>query len=215
MKLLLILLLTVVSFAQTLSVSVSPLTVPAGGTATIGVSFTDCSPSCNIAGLQGTILSSALIPSVNSWVLGNSSVASQKIVSIKGPTFIAIGSGGGTANWSLNNTSFGSGVVFYGLAITAPNTSGTVQVSLTNLVAVTNNGAPITITSPIPATLTVACSIYAITGDCSPSITDVQEMFQAVFNSNLCVGNLSIIGDNKCTAVDVMLEILAAQGKIQ
>jgi len=35
MKLLLILLLTVVSFAQTLSVSVSPLTVPAGGTATI------------------------------------------------------------------------------------------------------------------------------------------------------------------------------------
>jgi len=38
-----------------------------GGTATISVSFTDCSPSCNIAGLQGTILSSALIPSVNSW----------------------------------------------------------------------------------------------------------------------------------------------------
>jgi hypothetical protein len=40
-------------------------------------------------------------------------------------------------------------------------------------------------------------------------------MLQAVFNSNLCVGNLSIIGDNKCTAVDVMLEILAVQGKIQ
>ena len=205
---------TGLSLAQSLSVTVTPTTAHPGDTATVTVSFVDSAPSSAVAGFSGSLTVNGTAYTLPSCVQSTLMTTEQKVCSISGANFLVIGSGGGTASWLDNFTSMASGIMLT-VPITVPAATGptSLPITISGAAGASTSGAPVAL-SVVPTTLAVACSLYAVTGDCTSSQADVNAMVSAALGKTACTGLLALVGSGKCAVTDVMLTILSVLGQI-
>lgn len=195
------------ALAQSIDLSFSGSTTP-GSSATLSLTFTDASPSANIAGLEwGLTLPTGITAGVP--VLGAAGTAAAKAVNCGTGNTPCILAGTGSP---LNDTAIASGVLVtvpLSIPLTQPVGSGTV--ALSNLTAVNSGGSAVSITSS-SATLQIL-SPFDLNADGQVNAADVLIMLNAVLGIQPCAGLDLGVGDKKCTLHDLELEIEAALGK--
>lgn len=200
--------------AQSLSLSVSPASVYAGSSSTVtaSITFTDATPSANIAGLSWVLgLPAGLTMGVGT--VGASGTAAQKVLTSNGTTSILIGSDGTGSSFALNQNAFTTGVIAtFPVTVSTSSTPGTATLNLTTPTAASAPGALVVITAT-GATLTIL-SQYDLNGDGSVTYQDVSIMLTD-FLTGSCTGQAAKVGDGHCNISDVQLEIRAALGLIQ
>jgi hypothetical protein len=214
MKLALLFFPFLLAAAQSLSLSVSPASVYAGSSTpvTASITFTDASPTANIAGFGWTLtLPTGL--TAGAGTVGAQGTAAQKVLTSNGALSILIGSDGTGSSFPLNQNAFTSGIVAtFPITVSTSSTPGQVNLTLTNVAAASAPGAAVTITAT-GATLTILDQ-YDLNGDGTVNSADVLIMLTD-FLSSSCTGQAGKVGDGKCGISDVELEIRAALGLIQ
>ncbi len=194
------------AFAQSIALSVSPASVPAGGTATLTLTYTDASPSANLAGLEWTFApptgatQGTLAP-------GAATTAAAKVISCGTAACIDAGTGP-----TLNANVIASGVLAtIPITVTAGTGAGPLSLALTGVQGATSAGLVAAVTTTA-ATLTVL-SKYDLNGDGVVNSADVQIMLGEA-ETGTCTAPSTGVGDGKCDVSDVVLEILASLGVI-
>jgi hypothetical protein len=197
-------------FSQSVGLSVSPASISPGGTAVLSLTFTDSSPSSNMAGAQWTLTppSGATISAPTS---GPATTAASKVITCGAGAFapLCVDVGDGT---TLNANVIGSGVLAtFPVSVAAATTPGGMPFALAGLLGATSGGSALSLTTT-GVTLTIL-SKYDLNGDGLVNAGDVSIMVQDYLTQS-CTGTAAGVGDGKCDIEDVMLEILAATGAI-
>lgn len=193
---------------QSLTLSVSPASVQAGGTATLTITYADSSPSSNTAALEWAL---SLPTGITAGAPTAGAALTTAVKPINCGTSICVAAGDGA---TLNDTVIGSGVIAtVPLTVASTAAPGPLSVTLTGTLGATSTN-PSTVTLTIsPATETVL-SRYDLNGDGVVNATDVGIMLSEVIGTTTCSGQSLNVGDGKCDAVDLEYEILAALGII-
>lgn len=200
-------LISVFAAAQSLTLSLSPASVQAGGSTTLTITYADSSPSSNMAAVQWTLSLPAGL-TAGAYTAGAALTTAVKPVNCGTLACVAAGDGS-----TLNDTVIGSGIIAtVPLAVASTTTPGALSISLTALGATSTNPSTVTVTvSPVTETV---LSRYDLNGDGVVNATDVGIMLNEVIGTTTCSGQSLNVGDGKCDAVDLEFEILAALGII-
>ena len=193
--------------AQSLNLTVSPASVQPGATATVTFTWTDAATSINLAAIQWTPAFPSAV-SQGAAALGSVSTATNKVLSC-GPAACVLAGTGAT----LNATVMPSGtLITLPVTVAAGTAPGALSLALSGVQGASSAGLAVAITTAA-ATLTIL-SLYDLNGDGVVNSADVQIMLSADEGKSGCVAPLTGVGDGKCDASDVVLEILAALGVI-
>lgn len=204
MKAALFLLLSVIGFSQSITMSVSPTTVAPGGMAVLTITFTDASPSLNLAGAEWALTLPTGVTAGN-WTLGPPSATAGKVLNCAAA---CIDAGTGA---TLNDNAIASGTLAT-LPLTIASTIAGAQAITLVPTAVNVSGSAIP-EANITATLTVATTPckYCITGDTTASAADVAAALSQATGATPCTTG-DVNGDGKCNVVDVELVLFAVPG---
>jgi DNA-binding CsgD family transcriptional regulator len=198
------------SYSQSLTLAVSPTSVPPGGTATLSIGFTDAAPSANIAGIQWLVQNSGVL-NLGAPAIGAAGLAAGKILTCAATNLNCLMIGSGSP---LNTTALASGVIATVPITVPPGTSlGTVPISFSGGTTASTTGAAVQINAAASITLTVGCSIYDLNCDGTVNVADVLLGINQVL-AGICTGSFVAVGSGKCQLSDVELVIEAALGQI-
>lgn len=198
------------TFAQTLSLSVSPVSDLPGSTPTLTIAFTDSSPSSNIAGVQWTLTLPAGV-TAGAAVAGASSTAGQKLISCNGLICLDVGSDNVTG-FALNTTALTNGTLAT-IPLTVASTASAGQITI-GAAYVAANAVPSAVTIPAASVTFTVLSKYDLNGDGLINAADVQIALAEALGQEPCTSPFNLVGDGKCSIMDVILEIEAALGLI-
>lgn len=200
-----------IAAAQSVSLSVSPSSVPAGGTATVTLNFVDSSPSGNMAGLQWVLtLPTGITAGTGS--IGASAIAGQKQLTCNNALCLLIGSGAPPAVLPNASPFISGAIVSFPLTVGSSVAPGQATIALSGLMAADTSGLFLAISST-GGTLTVL-SKYDLTGNGKVDDADIAVSLSQALGQTACT-NADVNGDRKCDIRDVILEILARNGVIK
>ena len=217
-RILLVLLVSFPLFAQplvqaaggttaSLTESISPASGALGSTATLTLTFADSSPSANIAGFEWTLALPGGM-TAGAPALGAASTAASKAINCNGVECIILGDGS-----TLNQTVFASGIIATIPLTLSPTASlGSVQIALDNVIAPNAGGSAVAI-STTPISFSIG-SVYDLNGDGVGNAANVTIALNEALGITSCAPPFSAVGNGKCDATGVELEVLAALGVI-
>ncbi len=187
--------------AQSLSMSATPLSVRAGQSVTVRVSYNTSAP--DVAGLQWTLAIPGSLTA--SQVMGVAGSAASKQLAC-GPTGICI-------LYGINQTLIGSGdIAVYTITFPSTAVSGNYTFALSGIQGVTSSANPFPVAAPATPTIVTVLSNFDLDGDGLITSSDVGiAKDQAV--GNAACGIADVNADSKCNIVDVQVEVNKSLGK--
>lgn len=195
MKPLLLLLLSVAAFAQTLAPSVSPASLRPGQSTTVTLNYAGSSGGIGVSGIQWDLVDGPLTSAAP--VAGTAAVGKQ--ISANGSRAIVVGVNAGSQGGIPNG-------VLATVVLTAPagTPSGPISVSLTGLVGTDSAGNAVNIIPGSAVTVTVLPPLGDLNGDGKVDAADLGVAVSQALGIAACTTG-DINGDGKCNVQDVIL----------